>query len=44
MSELFRIEPGESETHLRDRIVDACDRMEKIYEIDCYSKITVVRQ
>ena len=44
MSELFKIEPGESETHLRDRIDDACDRMDRIYEIDCYSKITVKRK
>ena len=43
MSELFKIEPGESDAHLRDRIDDACDRMEKIYEIECYSKITVKR-
>ncbi len=44
MAELFKIPAGEDEAALRTRIDDACDRMEKIYEIDCYSKITVVRQ
>ena len=43
MSERIRIKADGSETDLRARIADACDRMEKIYELDCYSKITVLR-
>lgn len=43
MPELFRIKPGENAAGLLARIDDACDRMEKIYAIDCYSKITVTR-
>ena len=43
MPELFKIKPGQDEAALRARIDEACDRMEKIYEIDCYSKITVTR-
>lgn len=43
MSERLNIRPGEDEAGLRARIADACDRMEKIYELDSYSKITVMR-
>ena len=43
MPELFKIQGGGDEVALLARIDDACDRMEKIYEIDCYSKITVTR-
>ncbi len=43
MTETLRIIAGEGEDDLRSRVSDACDRMEKIYELDCYSKITVVR-
>lgn len=43
MSERFKIEAGGDQAALRSRIDDACDRMEKIYEIDCYPKITVTR-
>lgn len=43
MSETLCIKAGEGEANLRERVADACRRMEKIYELDCYSKITVVR-
>ncbi|MHB8901835.1 MAG: phosphorylase family protein [Thermoguttaceae bacterium] len=43
MAELFKIIAGEDESALRRQIDDACDRMDTIYEIGCYSKITVTR-
>jgi AMP nucleosidase len=43
MTETLRIKAGEGESDLRARVADACQRMEKIYELDCYSKITVIR-
>ena len=43
MTEQLKIQAGEGEADLRVRIADACERMEKIYELDSYSKITVVR-
>ena len=43
MTETLRIKAGEGEGDLRARVADACQRMEKIYELDCYSKITVIR-
>ncbi len=44
MPEMFKFQGGgDNEAALLARIDDACDRMEKIYEIDCYSKITVTR-
>ena len=43
MTELLKIQPGESEADLLVRIADVCDRMEQIYELDSYSKITVTR-
>ena len=43
MTETLRIKAGEGEADLQARVADVCQRMEKIYELDCYSKITVVR-
>ena len=43
MAERLQIKAGEGEADLEARIADACERMEKIYELDCYSKITVNR-
>ena len=43
MTEALRIKAGEGEADLRTRVADACRRMEQIYELDCYSKITVIR-
>jgi len=43
MTEPLSIQAGEGEAHLRARIADACERMEKIYALDSYSKITVMR-
>lgn len=43
MSEPLKIEPGDDEARLRARIVEACDRMEEIYRLDSYPKITVRR-
>ena len=43
MTETLKIQPGESPGDLQARIQDICDRMEKIYELDCYPKVTVVR-
>jgi len=34
---------GEDEVDLRSRIADFCERMERIYELGSYSKVTVVR-
>lgn len=43
MTETLRIQSGESTEELDGRIQDACDRIERIYELDCYPKITVTR-
>jgi len=43
MTEKVKIQSGENQTDLRARIMDACDRMERIYSLDCYPKITVKR-
>jgi AMP nucleosidase len=43
MTEALRITAGDGEADLRARVADACRRMERIYELDCYSKITVIR-
>ena len=44
MTERLKIQPGEGEAELRVRIRNACERMEKIYELDSYSRITVIRR
>lgn len=43
MSEPVRIGSGLDEPELRARIVEACDRMEEIFESGSYPKITVRR-
>jgi len=43
MTERLVIEAGGDEAELRGRISDACDGMERIYQRDCYPKITVKR-
>jgi len=43
MDKPFHIGPVKDETELRARIVEACDRMERIFESGSYPKITVRR-
>ena len=43
MRKRLKLQAGEDEADLRVRIEDVCERMEKIYEVGSYSKITVIR-
>jgi AMP nucleosidase len=44
MSKRLKKQNGEDEVDLRSRIGDFCERMEKIYQLGSYSKITVTRR
>lgn len=43
MRKRLKQQNGEDEAGLHSRITDLCDRMEKIYDLGSYSKITVIR-